>query len=79
MHSPKSHNITPCSTHKCSTHYYKLLDHLIFFASSFLKKKTTKKPFTVPLYRPKIQDHKTNSNNNDMFPWSFMAQETNAC
>lgn len=75
MHGPKSHDITPCSTHKYRAHYYKLLGHLIF-ASSFFKKK---KKFTVPLYKPKIQNNKTNSNNNDMFPWSFMAQETNAC
>lgn len=75
MHGPKSHNITTCSTHKYCSHYYKLLGHLVF-ASSFLKKK---KKNTVPLYEPKIQDNKANSNNNDMFPWSFMAQETNAC
>lgn len=75
MHGPKSCYITPCSIHKCSTHYYKLLDHLIFFVSSFVKKK---KKFTVLLYKPKIQDNKTNSNNNDMFPWSFTTQETNA-
>lgn len=50
MHGPKSQNITFCSTHKCSTHYQELLDHLIFFASSFFEKKYSKSPNTSLKY-----------------------------
>lgn len=52
VHGPKSQNITFCSIHKCSTHYYKLLDHLIFFASSFFKKrKYSQSPNTSLKYK----------------------------